>query len=124
MKRFLVVLAAVPMVAAPLLASGCSDSETTTGEGDRVSTILGLMGDTTAGATGFSGSCGLGSTCHNADGTSSGTAADLTETTAMLTDEVIVGTILNGEGSMPPQNTLDDQKIADILAYMRAEWGG
>lgn len=119
MKRFLVVLTALP-----LLAVGCSDSETTTGDGDRVSTILGLMADTTAGETAFGESCGLGSTCHNADGTSGGTAADLTETTATLTDETIVNTILNGEGSMPPQNTLADQKIADIVAYMRAEWGG
>ncbi len=119
MKRFLVLLVTVPA-----LAFACSDSETTTNpDGDRVSTILALTGDTAAGQTSFEGSCGLGSTCHNADGTSNGQASDLTETTSTLTDGQIVTTILEGEGSMPAQDTLADQTIANIVTFMRAEWG-
>ena len=130
MKRILVVLATLPLLW--LNSTGFSDSETSTtgGTDERTSAILALTGDTAAGQTSFEGSCGLGApSCHNGDGTNTSTsgvgdAADLTEEASSFTDEFIVKTILDGQGSMPPQDTLDDQKIADIVAFIRSEWGG
>jgi mono/diheme cytochrome c family protein len=124
MKRLLVVLCALPLFS--LNAAACSDSDTSTGgTGDRTATILALTGDTAAGQTSFEQTCGLGApSCHNMDGTAgTGSARDLTTDAVTMTDEFIVNTMLNGQGSMPPQDALDDQVIADIVAYVRASWG-
>jgi mono/diheme cytochrome c family protein len=123
MKRLLVVLCALPLFT--LNTAACSDSDTSTGAGDRSADILALTGDATAGQVSFESSCGLGApSCHNTDGTAgSGSARDLTTDASTMTDEFIVNTILNGQGSMPPQDSLEDQKISDIVAYIRATWG-
>jgi mono/diheme cytochrome c family protein len=106
-----------------LLALACADESTAPG-GTRVDTILALTGDAAAGETAFPSACGLGGGCHNADGTGTAMAADLTLETADVTDEFIVSAMVNGYESMISQKHLDDQKMADILAYMRREWGG
>lgn len=128
MKRLLVALCALPLLW--LNSTGCSDSEEDgSGGGDsgaRAAAILELTGDATAGQTSFESSCGLGApSCHNSDGTAgSGNARDLTTDAPDMTDEFIINTVLNGQGSMPAQDTLDDQTIANIVAYIRSEWGG
>lgn len=124
MKRLLVVLFALPLFS--LNSAGCSDSDTSTGDGNRTATILALTGDVAAGQTSFGSSCGLGApSCHNGDGTAgSGSARDLSTDAASMTDEFIVNTMLNGQGSMASQSHLSDQTMADIVAYIRSEWGG
>lgn len=84
---------------------------------------LSLTGDATAGSTVYGNSCGL-STCHGADGAGTDSeAADLAGQVPALSDEALVGVIVNGVGSMPPQY-LEDQQIADVLAYLNQEFGG
>jgi mono/diheme cytochrome c family protein len=114
------------LLAIPIAALACADDETTTPPtGGRADEILALMGDATAGEVDFPSTCGLGaSPCHEPDGTDGGgLATDLTAETANLTDREIVETVLNGVGQMPPQSSLDNQTIADIVAFMRNEWG-
>ncbi len=38
-------------------------------------------------------------------------------------DPQIVNTFLNGKGGMPPQGSLDDQALADLLAYVSDNFG-
>jgi mono/diheme cytochrome c family protein len=40
----------------------------------------------------------------------------------MHSDEELVATIVNGTGTMEPV-ALEDQEIADVLAYIRATFG-
>ena len=49
--------------------------------------------------------------CHDPSG--------LAKRAAQLDDETITSVIENGFGAMPPQD-LDDQQIADVIAYLRA----
>jgi mono/diheme cytochrome c family protein len=115
------------LLAMPVVAFACSDDEsTTTSAGGRIDTILALTGDADEGELEFPSTCGLGaSPCHEEDGTQgSGIAADLTEVTAGLTDRQIVETVINGKGQMLALATsVEDQQVADIVAYMRREWG-
>ncbi len=107
------------------MALACSDSETTTSAGDpRVDGILALSGDVTNGASRFTSSCGIGNPCHGPDGMATMGGTDLTTRTGANTDAFIVSAIVNGYEGMPAQDTLPDQDVADILAYMRSEWGG
>ncbi len=119
MKRLLAVLCTLPLFSLSFVA--CSDSETET---DRAATIEALAGDTMNGQVRFEASCGLGSSCHNADGTSgNGNATDLTTSGGSYTNAFIISVMLDGTGDMPAQSTLDDQVIADISAYVLQEWG-
>jgi cytochrome c551 len=100
------------------LLTACNDKG---GEGDdRVSAILELEGDVAAGETVYGGSCAA---CHGGDG-SGGTGPDLVESFANLGDEEIVSVIIDGKGSMPAQSSLEDQDVADVLAYGRDTFGG
>ena len=49
--------------------------------------------------------------CHDPDG--------LAKRAADLDDDTLASVIENGFGSMPPQD-LDEQQIADVIAYLRA----
>jgi mono/diheme cytochrome c family protein len=49
--------------------------------------------------------------CHDPSG--------LAERAAALDDDTITSVIENGFGAMPPQD-LDEQQIADVIAYLRA----
>jgi hypothetical protein len=91
----------------------------------RVDAILALPADPMAGAVDFPSTCGLGaSPCHEVDGTSGGgMAADLTLVAPLLSDREIVTAVLEGSGQMPSQSSLEDQTIANLLAYIRAAWG-
>ena len=102
-----------------LLAVACGDKDDDTAATDEVATILALDGDVTSGTTVFSSSC---SACHGTDGTGGLAPVDLTSHAATLSDEAIVDTVLNGVGSMPAIS-IDDQSIADVLAYIRSEFG-
>jgi mono/diheme cytochrome c family protein len=80
---------------------------------------LELEGDEAAGSTVFSNTCGS-SLCHGPDGAGTDTdAEDLREKVPSYDDKQIVDIVTNGYEAMPPQY-LEDQEIADVLAYLRA----
>lgn len=91
-------------------ASGCADYDA----------ILALEGDSTEGATVFSDHC---ASCHGADGTG-GTGPDLTSHIGHHSSAQLVGVVVEGDGVMPGfAGTLDDQQIADVLAFLVESWG-
>ena len=111
------------------LLGGCDDkggdSGDTTGEeggtGSRTDAILALSGDSAAGEAVFTANC---TSCHPADG-SEGFGPALSEEVPEHSDEDILDQVINGEGSMPPfGDALTDQQMADLLAYLRATFGG
>ncbi len=118
MKRLLVVLCALPLLA---LNTGCGDDET--GDGSRADTISGLTGNTATGEVKFEASCALAN-CHNTDGTPGGSdSPDFNTDGGNYSQASIIDVILNGQGSMAAQGgVLDDQEIADITAYMLETW--
>ena len=38
------------------------------------------------------------------------------------TEEQVLTIVIDGEGTMPAFGTLSDQNLADLMAYMNAEW--
>lgn len=77
--------------------------------------ILSLTGDAANGETLYAAQC---AGCHGVDG--SGTGAGPNITGEEVEDEV-VDIIVNGEESMPAfGDSLSDQEIADVLAYLDA----
>ncbi|HWB80583.1 MAG TPA: cytochrome c [Nannocystaceae bacterium] len=109
-----------------LAAFACDDGgEDAEPDHARTQGVLDLQGDTAAGATVFMMICGT-SACHGADGNTPGTAdtKKLSEEIPGRDDRNIVNVILKGEGPMPPQEAiLNDQQIADVLAYVRDTFG-
>lgn len=88
--------------------------------GDDNSAIKDLTGDPAAGQTVFtSGQCATAG-CHGADG-NSGSAPALRDVVGSRTDDQIIDAVLDGKGAMPPQD-LTDQQMADVLAWMRANF--
>ena len=81
---------------------------------DRVSLILDLAGDETAGERAFAATC---AGCHGADG-SGGSGPDLNARVPNRTDERIVKTVLDGVGAMPSFDSESDQTIADLHAFL------
>ena len=62
--------------------------------------------------------------CHGPDGSGGSTnAEDLSVVVPKLTDAEIVDRMTNGYLVMPPQQ-LEDQEMADVLSYLRQQWGG
>ena len=99
-----------------LSLAACGDKGDT--GADRASDILALSGDATAGETLYTGNC---SGCHGADGTGSESFPALTGVTADTTHVNIVIDGITGT-SMPGFSTLSDQDIADIFAYIEANF--
>ena len=90
-----------------LFPVACADSA-------RVDTILGLTGDADSGAGVYAAHC---AGCHGADATG-GTERGILGESAEETVEIV----LNGEDSMPAfAETLEDQAIADLLAWLDAQ---
>ncbi len=88
------------LLSTAVLLPACDDG----GGGDpRVDDILALDGDATNGGSVFATTCG-NSGCHGADGSS-------------RSDADLVDIMINGSGSMAPQN-ISDQEAADVLAYI------
>lgn len=82
------------------------------GEESRADTILGLSGDATAGADVYDANC---ASCHGTDG-SGGSGPSLLDEYPGAAEAVDV--ILEGTGDMPAFDTLADQDIADLLAFL------
>lgn len=82
-----------------------------------VDAVLALQGDVTEGEQVWA-VCGA---CHGANG-EGGTGPAMTEEAAELTDEELVDIMIYGYEEMAGQG-LDDQEMADVLAYIRATFG-
>lgn len=94
-----------------LVFAACAGGE----KDDRVTTILGLTGDTAAGETIYTTNC---SGCHGADATG-GSGPSLIDAYATGEDEEMMDYIINGDGDMPAfGESLADQDIADVWAYV------
>lgn len=87
---------------------------------ERVATILGLTGDPTAGEATYTAICAA---CHAADGTGVAPNPALTDRIPTLTDDQVVTTILEGKGNMDAYDTLVNQEIADVAAYVITNFG-
>lgn len=107
-----------------VLAMACGEEGPT---GGRVATIADLTGDVGNGEAVYTANCAV---CHLADGTgetNGGVGDDLVQS---LSDEPeedseYIDIILNGEGDMTAfDGLLEDQEIADVVAYMRDAFGG
>lgn len=109
-------------IGALTLTIGCGDDtggDTT--PTDEIAAIVALTGDAANGATVYGDNC---AGCHGADGTGSAAGPDLSGEIAEHSDEDIVTTIYNGDGSMPEYGTkLSEQEIADVLAHLRDLFG-
>lgn len=88
----------------------------------RVDDVLALSGDVANGAEVYDSSCAI---CHGDDGQGD-IGSDLTTVVPTLSDEEIVEILLDGiSGTTMPafSEALDDQAIADVLAYIRGGIG-
>lgn len=99
----------------------CGEDEEELGECEEESqAIAGRTGDANAGQPPFMASCGIGA-CHGSDG-NSGPAVDLS-VAVPASDAVRLTTVINcGAGRMPAQAQFSDQQIADIVAYLEANF--
>jgi len=97
-------IALIAVLLSPLTACGSSATE-------------GLTGDPAAGANVYAANC---ASCHgvNGEGGTGPALAGEAEETAELED-----IILNGEGEMPAI-PLEDQELADVIAYLQETFGG
>lgn len=94
-----------PIVVLAFLFAGCSESG-----GQRLSDIVALDGDPTAGAQFYADEC---ETCHGTDatgGSSKGIAGE--------PEDVVVEATLEGPGAMPSFTSASDQELADVAAFV------
>lgn len=98
------------------------------GTAEEAAPVAAGPGDASAGAEVYTTYCAA---CHQADGTGMGgmLAADFTSGGRLdKSDAELLGSIRDGfkgkVGQMPPwKGTLDEQQMADVLAYVRASYG-
>jgi cytochrome c oxidase subunit 2 len=86
------------------------------GGSDRANTIAGLSGDAASGETLFTAQC---ASCHGADAKSGSANENLVE--AVGEGAEFIDVVLDGKdnGAMPAfKDTLSDQEIADIIAWL------
>ena len=101
-----------------LMACGDKGDDTGASTGGPYDGILALTGDEANGETVYLSTC---SGCHAADGTG-GTGPSLVEKASEHGDEGLLDIVFNGTGSMPGFSPAD-QDAADLLAYIRANFG-
>ena len=105
-----------------------SDSSASAGDDsdsrpDEKTPVEKLDGDPSVGAKIFAETCGTAA-CHGPDGSGGSTdAEDLRVVVPTLSDREIVNRMVDGYLVMPPQH-LEDQEMADVLSYLRQQWGG
>src|SRR5678816_423879 len=90
--------------------------------GDSAGEIVGNAAD---GAKVFAATCAQ-SNCHGPDGTGSdpsSDADDLNKVVPGLSDDEIELRIKEGFGLMAPVGGLSNQDVADVIAYVRQEFG-
>lgn len=88
------------------------------GPGDEAQQIASLTGDATAGQPLYQSNC---SGCHGQDAKGGTYKVDLVAHAEHDDDAGFAQVILSGDGDMPPfEGQLEDQQIADIIAYIRS----
>ena len=86
----------------------------------RIADILALQGEAATGATNFAAVCAA---CHGDDGLGTSAGPSLAERVPSRDDEGILQSILQGRGDMPAwQDNFQDQELADLLAFLRANF--
>lgn len=105
-------------LASALFLPACDDDGGGSGNA-RVDKILELDGDAAAGQQAFAAVCGV-STCHGADGDTPGTpeTATLSSQIPGMSEAEIATVMVEGKGTMPSQGHLEDQQLANILAFV------
>lgn len=113
-------------LSAALFLPACNEGEGEDDEGGnvdsaRVDAILALSGDATAGQTTFA-RCSV-SSCHGNGGDApiSGTPA-LSDEVPGQSDGQLIQVVIGGYETMPAQ-PMEDQEMADLLAYLRDTFG-
>ena len=95
------------------LVAACSFAISACGS-DRSTAIADLTGDTTSGETLYGANC---ASCHGADRAGTSAGPDIR---GEIEGGETIDVILNGEDTMPAfADTLSDQEIADILAFLQ-----
>jgi mono/diheme cytochrome c family protein len=81
-----------------------------------------IVGNATAGEAVYTANC---VSCHGADGMAgTGGAADLTVKVNELSDAELATVINDGKGTMAGMSaSLDEQDVADVIAYMHEAFG-
>lgn len=118
MRRLLVL--ALPVILGSSLAcssEGGGDEGDEIDGGDEHGAILELTGDAGRGQSTFGTMMCSDAACHGPDG-NSGIAPRLSTLVPSRTDAQIIDSVLEGKAGMPPQD-LDDQQMADVLAWLR-----
>ena len=88
----------------------------------RIDRILGMTGDPATGASQFTDTC---SGCHGPQGEGTSFAPSLFTRVPSRDDESLVQTLIQGRGGMPSWgDRFDDQRLADLLAFLRQSFGG
>lgn len=112
-------------LSAALFLPACNEEEDDDEGGNvdsaRVEAILGLAGDAASGQTVFA-RCSV-SSCHGTGGDMpiSGTPT-LTDEVPEQSDEQLIQVVIGGYEAMPAQ-PMEDQEMADLLAYLRDTFG-
>lgn len=106
----LIIIATASVVA-------CGDDDETAVCETEAQAIAALSDNPSRGQTVFAATCGL-STCHGADG-NQGPSPNLSAVAVGRSDTQLATTVNCGIGTMPAQDSLTDQEIADVVAYVQ-----
>jgi mono/diheme cytochrome c family protein len=87
----------------------------------RIRAIQALTGGSAAGGERFAENCAR---CHGDDGGGTDRAPNLQDRVPLRDDESLLRTLIQGKGGMPRWGErLGDQDLADVLAFLRQEFG-
>lgn len=100
------------LLALPLLLVACGRS------GRKDDTAGELVGDAAAGAEVYAANC---TGCHGASG-EGGSGPAMADEVPEKSDEELADIIANGGGGMPPFD-LAEQDMADLIAFLRENYG-
>lgn len=116
--------ATLSILAVAACDGGADNGDTDTNDSDvpteQIDRVLALTADTADGETVYTANCVA---CHATDGTG-GIGSDLTAEVPNLTTREVAEVVISGKGAMAGfGSTLSDQDIADVTAYVEAEFG-
>jgi mono/diheme cytochrome c family protein len=99
-----------------ILMAGCAAHI----EPAQIDAVVSLQGDPTAGKVVYGDHC---EECHDSDGQGR-KHASLPEDVPQRSERELVETVLSGPSYMPNfVNKLEDQQVADVVAYLEATFG-